>query len=71
MVPTIWQSACSHHWSKILLSPQGLQTSSGGTASVLSPGLGLALLNEGSSFGWHEQKGLQNQGEESGPVSEG
>lgn len=37
----------------------------------LHRGLGLALVTEGSSFGWHEQKGLQNQGAESSPVSGG
>lgn len=35
--------------------------------SILPPGLGLVLLAEGSFFGWQEQKGHQNQGEESGP----
>lgn len=37
----------------------------------LHRGLGLALVTKGSSFGWHEQKGLQSQDGERGPVSGG
>lgn len=50
-------------------SAHGSCTPVAGAQSVLSPGLGLALLAEGSFFGWQEQKGHQNRGEESGPGS--